>query len=239
MPHPAIELHALLWLASLGGRWPLLDRLAETVANNDLFEAVPYVLVMIAMWHCHSHRQHRTAARRDVVAGALAAGLAVLVCRIVQNAWDTPRPIWDPALGSAFAPEFHRLMDDSYHSFPSDHAAFLLPLAWTVYRLHRGLGAVGAAWLVVVCAVRSYLGLHYPVDLLGGLLLGTLAVRGVDVFLERGVDRIVALLRTASQRYPGLTAAALFLLAFQYATLFVVVRDLGHRGVQLLSMLAR
>lgn len=236
MSHPDLEIGVLAWLASFAGRWPLLDRLAATIAHNDLFEGIPYVLVLVGFWYA-DRADAGAARRREVLAGCLAAAVAVLVSRIVQNAIPSARPIWSPAHASLFPPEFHQAMDPSFHSFPSDHVAFLLPLAHAVYRLDAALGAIGAVWLVIVSLVRAYLGLHYPVDLVGGAALGILAIWTVRAGLASVVDRALAGARRADARWPGPTAAAVFLIAFQYATLFALVRDLGHRVFRLWTML--
>jgi membrane-associated phospholipid phosphatase len=234
--HPDFEIAALVWVASLTGRWPILDRLAEAIANNDLFEAAPYVAVLVGFWYARGDRAG-AAHRREVVAGCLAAAAAVLVSRLVQNSVPSVRPIWSPAHAALFPVEFRYLMDPSFHSFPSDHSAFVLPLASAVYRLHRGLGVLAAGWLVLVSLARVYLGLHYPVDVVGGAALGVLAVWCVRSGLARIVDRAAAGLGQAEVRWPTATAAALFLIAFQLATLFVALRDIGHRALRLWTML--
>jgi hypothetical protein len=51
------------------------------------------------------------------------------------------------------------------------------------------------------------------------------------------VDRMMAGLGRAEARWPAATGAALFLIAFQLATLFATLWDLGHRALRLLTML--
>jgi hypothetical protein len=46
--HPGVEVALLAWLADWNGHWPLLDRLAVMLADNDLFEATPFVTVLVA-----------------------------------------------------------------------------------------------------------------------------------------------------------------------------------------------
>ncbi|WP_323041507.1 phosphatase PAP2 family protein [Gemmobacter sp.] len=61
-------------------------------------------------------------------------------------------------------------------SFPSNHALVFSAYASTLillrqYRLGIAIFVVG----LTVCAARIYLGIHYPGDILGGLLLGTIS----------------------------------------------------------------
>src|SRR5262245_13988299 len=163
LPHPEIEMAWVAWLATFGGHWPILDRLAVALADNELLKAAPYMLVLVGFWHVSDPRR-RAGARREIVAGVIAAGLAVVVSRLVQDFFTSVRPIWDPVQSHLFPPEFQRVVEPDYHSFPSDHVALLVPLALTVFRLDRLLGWIGLGWLLVVSLVRLILGLHYPVD---------------------------------------------------------------------------
>jgi membrane-associated phospholipid phosphatase len=238
VPHTHLETLVFHWVTSLAGRWPVADRFVAMVANSDLFEAVPYVAVLVAFWVSRASPASRgQEERRWVVHGFAAAALAVLVSRVLQLSVTTVRPVWDPVHGTLFPAEFRRLMDPTDHSFPSDHVAFLLPLALATYRLHRGLGVVAGAWLVAISLARVYLGLHYPIDLLGGALIGMLAIGALAPSMTGLVPRLEQAIAQAQQRWPRLSAAGLFVLAYQYATLFEPVRDLGRRGVRLGRML--
>jgi undecaprenyl-diphosphatase len=233
--HPGVEVALLAWLADWSGHWPLLDRLAVMLADNDLFEATPFVTVLVAFWYSRPMRR-RLSARGEVIMGLLAAALAVIVSRLIQNRLPTVRPIWHPVHGALFPAGAERLIDVSYHSFPSDHASFLVPLVWTVWRLDARLGTVGAVWLAFISLIRVYLGLHYPIDLVGGAIMGALATLAVRMTLGRTRERAVALIGSGERRWPRLTAAAFFVVSFQFATLFVSLRNVGSRMLHFLAM---
>jgi len=238
LPHPEIEMAWVAWVATFGGHWPILDRLAVALADNELLKTAPYMLVLVGFWHARDPR-HRAGARREVVAGMIAAGLAVVVSRLVQDLFTSVRPIWDPVQSHLFPVEFQRVVEPDYHSFPSDHVALMTPLALTVFRLDRRLGWIGLGWLLVVSLVRLYLGLHYPVDILGGALLGVLAFGLIHARFWRVPDAAVRGVESLERRQPAMTAVALFFVAYQYSTLFAASRDLGHRMVRMFALLAQ
>jgi undecaprenyl-diphosphatase len=238
MPHPAFELALVAWLAGFAGRWVLLDKSAVVLADNELLKTVPYIAALVGFWHCRTPERRR-AARRHIIAGVVAAGVSVAVSRIVQNFVPSARPIWDPVSSALFPQDFRRVIDAEYHSFPSDHIALLFPLAVTVCQLDSRLGASGAAWLGVIALVRVYLGLHYPLDLLGGALIGGLALVGSYAILGRTGHGGVVGVERLERRWPAMMAVTIFVVGYQYATLFAAPRDLGSRLVNMLTGLAR
>lgn len=60
------------------------------------------------------------------------------------------------------------------YSFPSNHAVIAGAAAVAIWRFHRGLGVLAMVNAVVVAASRVYIGVHYPHDVVAGLLLGAL-----------------------------------------------------------------
>lgn len=99
-------------------------------------------------------------ARATVRAATVALGANVVGTRTVKALTDRPRPNGDP--------------EEPTSSFPSGHASSSAALATVVSRRHRRLGAwpwVLVAWIAVS---RVFLGLHYPSDVLAGVLLGAL-----------------------------------------------------------------
>jgi undecaprenyl-diphosphatase len=226
MPRWPIEIEFVRWLASLGGRSWLLDGLASVMVSNILFRSVPYVVLLAGYWSAAdtSHERDR-AVRRTILGGFVASGVAAIVSQLAQRLWVNPRPGIDPALGAIFDARFRDLLPNDFHAFPSDHAASLVPLVWTVWRLQPWLGAVSAVLLGCVLAARVYTGVHYPTDVLAGVVLGATVSRlerRWPVFARRGL----ALVDRARVASPVSTAAGLFLIAYCYATMFTDAREL-------------
>lgn len=60
------------------------------------------------------------------------------------------------------------------YSFPSSHAANTTALSFFFVLLfrHRALSWLMAAWTLLVCYSRMYMGVHYPTDIVVGMLVG-------------------------------------------------------------------
>jgi len=94
--------------------------------------------------------------------GIIAWSLAVAA----KNTFLMPRPY---IMLSDIEPLFRLGVLDS---FPSGHAAFFSAVAVAVYHYHRKLGALFVLATVGIGISRIIAGVHYPVDILGGFVLG-------------------------------------------------------------------
>ena len=91
-------------------------------------------------------------------------------------------------------------------SFPSDHAVMAGAAAAGILLLHRGLGLVATAAAVLMAFSRVYVGAHFPLDVVAGLLFGALvAVLGYLLVRPVIVGAVERLANTPLR--PLLTAA--------------------------------
>lgn len=106
----------------------------------------------------------------------LLVGLSYGFNTLVKEAIDSPRPfILNPKLAS---PDAIETIESA--SFPSGHtqgsATFWFFVAWHHHRVWLWL--VSAIVVTAIGISRLYLGVHFPIDVVGGLLLGLLFVWG-------------------------------------------------------------
>ncbi|QNN55143.1 phosphatase PAP2 family protein [Nocardioides mesophilus] len=101
-------------------------------------------------------------------------------------------------------------------SFPSDHAVMAGAVAAGVLLTHRRLGLITLAAAVLLAFTRVYVGAHFPLDVIAGLLFGAAVTVATYLAVRPVLVRIVeALARTplrplvtnedADHREPGTT----------------------------------
>lgn len=130
-----------------------------------------------------------------VATGAAAAGLAWALAHAAKAIADRPRPY------EVMADAVLRQQPAHGTSFPSSHTAVTLAVVIALVPfLARPLAAAGIAYAVLVGWSRMYLGVHYPLDILGGAGIGMTA--GGVILLALGT-----LLRRAGRAANGHDAA--------------------------------
>jgi membrane-associated phospholipid phosphatase len=113
----------------------------------------------------------------------LGVGLPSLVSTLAKRLIGRARPSHFDSVGSL---SFRWNIDDwTYQSFPSGHAT-------TAFALAAVLGFLAPRWFFAALAVaaaialsRVTLGVHYPSDVLAGVLLGLVGAYAVRVFFAR------------------------------------------------------
>lgn len=147
---------------SLRGHDPVQD-FVEQFAS---FSVPLFAVAVCALWFFA--RPGGSPRLKIATASALAAaGLGLLVNRVIGNLWFRDRPFTAHPVDTLLLT--HRSTDPS---FPSDHATAAFAIAFAVFFFSRRLGIV---FLVAACAIgvsRVLLGVHYPSDVAAGAVIG-------------------------------------------------------------------
>lgn len=168
-----IDQNVLVWLNQhLIGHSSALDFILKFLAAYLIY-ALPVVLLIL--WFTVPKK--RSSLFLAVLGGALAWLLITKLA--IPHIWLRPRP--DLAAIGAKELLFHR----PDYSFPSDHATMLFGLTFGLYLFDWKRAANWfLPFAIVVTFCRVVIGVHFPLDIIGGAvsgLIGALIVKWLDV----------------------------------------------------------
>jgi undecaprenyl-diphosphatase len=154
----------------LAGRYAWLDLLGVFAARWLIFAiAAAAAWPWLSSLARHASRREERHARLMALAAVLAAAMSFVFNWLFSLVRFRHRPF-------SVLEDVHLIVPAPLtpHSFPSSHAAIAFALAFTVLLARRSYG-----WALLVLAAfvafgRVYVGVHYPLDVVAGLLVGLL-----------------------------------------------------------------
>ena len=160
----------------LANRWWLFDWLGIFLAQY-----LPYLIVLFAFFLLAKEKNWRQRIYFFCLAGLSVILARGVITEIIRFFYYRPRPF--------LALQFQSLLGNSdiAGSFPSGHAAAYFALALAVFYINRKLGwwFLGAAFLVGLG--RIFVGVHWPLDILAGAVIGLGSAFLVRKFLPKPI----------------------------------------------------
>jgi membrane-associated phospholipid phosphatase len=157
------DVAALQWMGQ--HHTPLLTRIMTELTFLGTGTVVLTIVGVVAMFLWHTEHKHSARLLLASVAGG------IVLNNVLKLWFSRPRP-----------QVFERLTETASSSFPSGHAMSATvcygTVAYLVIRLQkrrwsRVLTGITAFILILgICTTRLYLGVHYPSDVIGGMVVG-------------------------------------------------------------------
>lgn len=174
-------------LNSIAGRNIVTDWLVRFGADDHIF---PMILALMVLATLPLSRKHsgRVTAVRAILCTVAATALAMALMYGFNSLFFRPRPFSTQAVHLLF----YRNTDSS---FPSNAATIGYTCALGVFVYRRWLGGAMLGLATLMSLARVTAGVHYPLDIAGGLLLAlgcVLAVRAAEPLYAPLADRLVS-----------------------------------------------
>ncbi len=177
------------YLNGFAGRHEWLDAIIVFSA-----EWLPWFLVAGVIFFVFFHRHEKGRSLREIFSSAklrikelamiiFSAASALALSEALKYFYGSPRPF--EILGNVNLLFSHGGGD----SFPSGHATFFAALSAAVYSYHKKLGIACAVITLLIGLGRIMSGIHFPVDILAGYVLGGAIGLSSYALLKRAFDR--------------------------------------------------
>lgn len=168
-----IDLLLFRLLNDLAGVSRLFDYLVIFFANYLQYFLIGVFLILLAA--SSYSRRKKIRILFIVFVSSLIARFGITT--IIRFFWHRPRPF--------LIYPTHRLFTDNAYSFPSGHASFFFAFAAAIYFYNKRWGAWFFLAGALMAVSRVIAGVHYPSDILGGMLIGIAVAYAVRRFAPK------------------------------------------------------
>jgi len=136
----------------------------------------PYiVIILVALFLLFHHEVFQSKEpfriflqkKKEILLSFFVGVFAYIIASILKIFIHTPRPY------DAFS-FVHSLFPETGFSFPSGHATFYMALAVSIFFYHKKAGYIFMLFALLIGIARIIGGVHFPIDILGGFILGGL-----------------------------------------------------------------
>jgi membrane-associated phospholipid phosphatase len=211
------------WLNQYSQSSSKFNHAIHYIQNAYLFKGLAVIAVLWYFWFKDTDSKSDT---RSIIVGTILSCIFALFLATVINFFAPfqQTPILNEAI--KFQVPIGLEMDMSVadghgwlNSFPSHHATLFFALATGIFLISRPVGSLVFLYVVLIILIpRIYLGLHYPMDIIAGAVLGILTTILINKKSIRFAyaDPCMRLLG----KYPAAFQTVLFFIAFEIGVLF-------------------
>ncbi|MBI2514944.1 phosphatase PAP2 family protein [Candidatus Wolfebacteria bacterium] len=177
-----LDLYLFNFFHSLVGRWWFLDWIFIFLAQYSVYVFIVWVIIIF----------FRIKRKKERFYFFFLASLTAILSRgIITEFFRFVYPRERPFEVLSISP---LLNHETSGSFPSGHAAFFFALAFAVFFFDRELSidSKSGKWLFWIAlamgAARVVVGVHWPLDILGGLIIAFLSALFIKKILPKNLE---------------------------------------------------
>ncbi|WJE55526.1 undecaprenyl-diphosphatase (plasmid) [Bacillus cereus] len=161
MSFSQFNIDAFRWINDLGKQYSSLNPIMVFVAEYMLYALVLGVLIY---WFTRNNKN-----RMMIIQGGLAFIVAEIIGKIVGQFYSHHQPF-------AVLPNVNQLVEHEIdNSFPSDHTILFFSICVSIWLVRKKEGWLWLMLAFCVAISRIWVGVHYPIDVVTGALVGIIS----------------------------------------------------------------
>jgi undecaprenyl-diphosphatase len=178
-----LDLHLFYFLHDLAGK----SRIGDVLI---IFFAEYYIFILFGVMLAFIYKDYYRSPRRKFLLGSasviLTIGGSYVVAQVIHYFYHHLRPL--------FALPIQHLLTESSYSFPSGHTIIIFGMATAAWVYAKPLAYFLYISGLIVGVARIMAGVHYPLDILGGIILGIatgLVVQVLALYITKKTNKIL------------------------------------------------
>ena len=175
-----------IWINSFAGKSSIVDNLASILCSDHFFPVL-LSLLLLGLWFGSNNLKNRVIYQKCVFISFIGLAIANLNVALVNFIFFRDRPFNNHEVTLLF-------YEPTDSSFPSNAIAATTALACGIWIANKRLGSISFGAVLIFGFIRVFSGIHYPIDILGGLLIGilsTVVARYIIKLLDPIVMKII------------------------------------------------
>ena len=175
-----------IWINSFAGKSSIVDNLASILCSDHFFPVL-LSLLLLGLWFGSNNLKNRVIYQKCVFISFIGLAIANLNVALVNFIFFRDRPFNNHEVTLLF-------YEPTDSSFPSNAIAATTALACGIWIANKRLGSISFGAFLIFGFIRIFSGIHYPIDILGGLLIGilsTVVARYIIKLLDPIVMKII------------------------------------------------
>ncbi len=160
--------------------WASVIVFCATTLGVVMIACVVLFLVLRKLPHHYvfSTLEHTIKKAGDIFIVFVTAGSSYVLSVMFKNIFMIGRP-------AMYDFDLHPLLNLTGYGFPSSHASFYSAIAFALFWMNRTAGTFAIIVAVVIGVARVLAGVHSPIDIVGGFVLGLVIACLVDFIVEK------------------------------------------------------
>lgn len=165
-----MDIYLFNLINQFAGRWLRLDALGIYFA-----EYFGYALILsLSLFLAVRFRKYFKMIVEAIISAILAR---FVIVELIRWIWQRPRPFVQNNV--------NLLLTHNASAFPSGHAAFFFAVSTIVYFYNKKAGILFFIASFLICLARVFSGIHWPLDILAGAIVGVLSGWVVHKILKK------------------------------------------------------